>query len=176
MLNARLSEAAQRPNASFAQAFGGTGSFVRGLDVFSVSALVRDGGTIDATSALITELRRVDQFGFLQSELDRAKQNLLRGYERAYAERDKTPSTQIINQYVAHYLERRTGAGDRGRVSTGAAADSRDRAARCEHAREHVDHRTRIASSSFKVPTIRTRRCRRATRCSPRSIERRRRR
>ena len=104
MLNARLSEAAQRPNAAFAQALGGTGSLVRGLDVFGVSALVREGGAIDATSALITELRRVDKLGFLQSELDRAKQNLLRGYERAYAERDKTASTQIINQYVAHYL------------------------------------------------------------------------
>jgi len=104
MLTARLGEIAQQPNAPFAQAFAGTGSFVRGLDVFSVVALSKDGGALDATAAIMTEVRRVDQFGFLQSELDRAKQNMLRGYERAYAEREKTASSQIVNQYVANYL------------------------------------------------------------------------
>jgi zinc protease len=104
MLNARLNEVAQRPDAPFAQAFGNKGSFVRGLDVFNVLALVKDGGAERGAEALITEARRIDQFGFLQSELDRAKQNTLRSYERAYVERGRTPSSQIVNQYVANFL------------------------------------------------------------------------
>lgn len=105
MLNARLQEISQKPDAPFAQAFGGMGSFVRSLDVFQVAALVKDGGAERAAESLITETRRADQHGFLQSELDRAKQNMLRGYERAYAERDKTQSAQIVNEYVGNFLD-----------------------------------------------------------------------
>ncbi|MDB4876574.1 MAG: hypothetical protein JWM41_3020 [Gemmatimonadetes bacterium] len=104
MLNGRFSEMSQKPDAPFAQAFGNKGNFVRGLDIFEVLALVKDGGAQRGADALITETRRVDQFGFLQSELDRAKQNMLRQYERAYAERDKTPSAQIVSQFVGNFL------------------------------------------------------------------------
>ncbi|HVX38267.1 MAG TPA: insulinase family protein [Gemmatimonadaceae bacterium] len=105
MLNARLQEISQKPDAPFAQAFGGMGGFVRALDVFQVAALVKDGGAERGAEALITETRRADLHGFLQAELDRAKQNMLRGYERAYAERDKTQSAQIVNEYVGNYLD-----------------------------------------------------------------------
>jgi len=105
MLNGRFSEMAQKPNAPFAQAFGNKGTFVRSVDVFQVLALVKDGGAERGAEALITETRRVDQFGFLQSELDRAKQNMLRTYERAYAERDKTVSAQIVSEYVGNFLD-----------------------------------------------------------------------
>src|SRR5207248_2573286 len=101
MLNARFSEMTQRPDAPFAQAVAGQGAFVRNLEVFNVSALVKDGGAERGAEALITETRRVDQHGFLQSELDRAKQQMLRSYDRAYAERDRTASSQMVNQYVA---------------------------------------------------------------------------
>lgn len=108
MLGARLNEIAQKPDAPFAQAFGGKGSFVRSIDMFEVVALAKPGaGNYErAADALITETRRVDLHGFLPAELDRAKQNLLRSYERAYAERDKTQSAQIVNEYVGNFLDR----------------------------------------------------------------------
>jgi zinc protease len=104
MLSARFSEMAQKPDAPFAQAFGGKSGFVRGLDVFDLSALAKDGQIERAALALITEAHRVDDFGFLPSELDRAKQNLLRGYERMYAERDKRESASLADEYTRHFL------------------------------------------------------------------------
>ena len=104
MLNARLSEVSQRPDAPFAQAVVGKGSLVRGLDVFSVSALVKDGGAERAAEALLVETRRVDQFGFLQTELDRAKDSMLQSYQRAFADRGSTASSQLASQYVARFL------------------------------------------------------------------------
>ena len=57
----------------------------------ALSQIPRLLGAIDrGLEALLVEAKRVDQFGFLQSELDREKQSLIRGYERAYAEREKT--------------------------------------------------------------------------------------
>ena len=106
MLNARFSEMAQKPDAPFLGADAGKGQFLaRGTDGFTLAAGVRDGGIEQGLEALLTESHRVDQFGYLQSELDRAKQNMLRSYERANAERDKTSSSTFVEAYIGHYLE-----------------------------------------------------------------------
>src|SRR5437879_3937274 len=94
MFNKRLEEIAQKPDAPFLGADASKGNFIgRATDAFTLSAGVKDGAIEPGLEALLVEARRVDEFGFLQSELDRAKQNLERGYERAYAERDKTQSS-----------------------------------------------------------------------------------
>ncbi|HEY3258085.1 MAG TPA: insulinase family protein, partial [Gemmatimonadaceae bacterium] len=106
MLNGRFSEIVQKPDAPFLGADASNGSFfARTTEAFSLAANVKDGGVARGLEALLTEARRVDQFGFLQSELDRAKDNLLRGYERAYAEREKTPSSSFVEEYIGNYLE-----------------------------------------------------------------------
>jgi zinc protease len=105
MLNNRLEEISQKPDAPFLGADASRGSFVgRTTDAFTLSANVKDGGIERGLEALLTEARRVDEFGFLQSELDRAKENMLRGYERAYAERDKTQSAAFVEEYIGNYL------------------------------------------------------------------------
>src|SRR6185503_2142442 len=105
MLNQRLEEISQKPDAPFLGAGASKGNFIgRTTEAFTLGAGVKDGGIDRGLEALLTEAKRVDQFGFLQSELDRAKQNLLRGYERAYAERDKTQSAAFVQEYVGNYL------------------------------------------------------------------------
>jgi zinc protease len=106
MLNSRFAEIVQKPDAPFLFGGGSKSSFfARTTEAFQLGANVKDGGVERGLEALLIEARRVDQFGFLQSELDRAKQNLLRGYERAYAERDKTQSASFVEEYIGNYLE-----------------------------------------------------------------------
>jgi zinc protease len=106
MLNSRFGEIVQKPDAPFLGAGASNGSFFsRTTDAFTLGANVKDGGVERGLEALLTEAKRVDQFGFLQSELDRARDNLLRGYERAYAEREKTPSESFVEEYIGNYLE-----------------------------------------------------------------------
>ncbi|HEU4996069.1 MAG TPA: insulinase family protein [Gemmatimonadaceae bacterium] len=106
VLNDRLSEIAQKPNAPFIGAGASRGSFVgRELEPFSLGAAVKDGEVERGLEALLVEARRVDQFGVLQSELDRAKADMLRAYERANAERDKTPSDSYADEYLRNFLE-----------------------------------------------------------------------
>ena len=105
MLNNRLEEISQKPDAPFLGADASKGSFVgRATDAFTLAANVKDGAIERGLEALLTEAKRVDEFGFLQSELDRAKENMLRGYERAYAERDKTQSAAFAQEYIDNYL------------------------------------------------------------------------
>jgi zinc protease len=105
MLNNRFYEITQKPDAPFTGAGASKGRFFVGeKDAFSLYAGSRDGGLDRATEAVLTEARRVDQFGFLDTELSRAKQNLLRGYERAHAERNNTLSDAFVEEYLGNFL------------------------------------------------------------------------
>jgi zinc protease len=104
MLNQRFSELSQKPDAPFVGAGGGGGSFVRTVDVFSLDANAKEGRLLDALNVLLTEAERVQRHGFLASELERSRTNLLRGFERAYTERDKTQSAAFVQSYIDHFL------------------------------------------------------------------------
>ena len=106
MLGARLSEMSRKPDAPFLNAGVGNGSFfARDVDALTFSASVKDGGIERGAEAVLVEARRVDQFGFLPAELQRAKDNTLRSYERMYAERAKTNSDQLVDELVRNFLE-----------------------------------------------------------------------
>ena len=104
MFNDRFSEITQKPNPPFINAFASQGDLVRSAESFSLTAIVADNGIPRGLNALLTEGERVRRFGFLQSELDRAKKDLQRGMEQAYAEREKTNSNVYAESYVSSFL------------------------------------------------------------------------
>lgn len=104
MLNNRFEEMAQKPDAPFLGAGASKGRLVRSTDAFILGADVPDGGIPRGLEALLVEARRVDRFGFLPSELEREKQDVLRGLERAYAERATTNSSAYVQAYVDNFL------------------------------------------------------------------------
>ncbi|MDQ3809491.1 MAG: insulinase family protein, partial [Chloroflexota bacterium] len=105
MLNARLSELMQKPDAPFLDASSSQGQFIRSKEAYALGAAVKEGGVERGLEALLTEAERVARHGFTQSELDRQKRDAVRAMERAYAEREKTNSSQYASEYVSHYLE-----------------------------------------------------------------------
>jgi len=104
MLGQRLYELSQQPNPPFIGAGGGPGRLVRGTEAFSLGAAVADTGILRGLAAVLTEVERIDRHGFTGPELDRTKQDYLRGYEQAFAERDKTESGSLVEEYVQLFL------------------------------------------------------------------------
>ncbi len=105
MLNQRFGELALKPEAPFVGAGAGGGSFVRNSEYYSLDARAKEGQLLESLQSLLTEAERVRRHGFLVAELERAKTNTLRGYERAYQERDKTPSDAFVDEYIDHFLQ-----------------------------------------------------------------------
>ncbi|WP_309670688.1 insulinase family protein [Gemmatimonas sp.] len=105
MLNQRFGELALKPETPFVGAGAGGGSFVRSSEYYSLDARAKEGQLLESLQALLTEAERVRRHGFLATELERAKTNTLRGYERAYQERDKTPSAAFVDEYVENFLQ-----------------------------------------------------------------------
>lgn len=104
LINQRLSELAQQPDAPFI--FGATmfNSFIRGYRSFMSVAMLGDKPSQKALEALITTTESVKKFGFLPSELERAKNNLLAQAEQAFNNSDKTESARLVQEYVANFL------------------------------------------------------------------------
>ena len=105
MVNARFSEIARRPDAAFLRASSGGGRVGRDVESFTVSARVNDGGIDEGLEALALEMARLGQHGFGAAELDRAKRDVVAGYERAYNERDRAQSGSLASELLRHFLE-----------------------------------------------------------------------
>ncbi len=105
MLNLRLREIARRPNAPFLGAQAGGSALGRTLELFEIEAAVPEGQITEGLGALMLEARRMQQYGFSNDELNRAKAALMAGYERAYNERATSESPGYANEYVRHFLE-----------------------------------------------------------------------
>ena len=105
IINDRLNELTQKENPPFVAAFTGNQQFIRGYNAFVTAAIVGEGTAQDAIDALMAETNRARQFGFLKSELERAKSSLLNGAEKAFNEKDKSLSGQLIGGYVNNFLQ-----------------------------------------------------------------------
>ncbi|HUP88208.1 MAG TPA: insulinase family protein [Longimicrobiales bacterium] len=105
MINDRFEELTQQGNPPFIGASAGGGAVVRTKEAFILGAATKDDGILRGLEAVMTEAARVQKHGFAETELQRAKTNLLRSYEQAYAERDKSESAPLADEYVRAFLE-----------------------------------------------------------------------
>ncbi|MBU6367615.1 MAG: insulinase family protein [Gemmatimonadetes bacterium] len=105
MLNRRFGELRLKPDAPFLGAGAERGTLVRGSAYDALSATAKEGALLPSMRTLLVEAERARRHGFLAAELERAKVGLLRAYERAWLERDKSPSETFVAEYVDHYLE-----------------------------------------------------------------------
>ena len=106
MISSRLEEIAQKPEAPFLFGSSSYGSFIGDKDAFSLIAVAKTAKDIEASIAtLLTENERVKQYGFAQTELDRAVKSTLSRIENMYNERDKTKSVELLQEYVRNYLK-----------------------------------------------------------------------
>jgi zinc protease len=104
VLSDRLNEVTQRRGAPFLDVSSVSGSLVRSLDAYFLTARAPEGGSDRALGALLGEAERAARFGFTPGELAREKSELMRSWEQIHLERRKTTSAQFAGQYVGHFL------------------------------------------------------------------------
>ncbi|MBQ8033912.1 MAG: insulinase family protein [Bacteroidales bacterium] len=105
MFSERFSDISSKPDAPFFGAGAGFGKLCSTLEAFYGNVQSKDGEAVKALKAMFVELERARRFGFTQSEFDRAKTNLLRGYERAAANAASMQNGQFVQSYISHFLE-----------------------------------------------------------------------
>ncbi|MFQ5751833.1 MAG: M16 family metallopeptidase, partial [bacterium] len=104
MLNNRLNELLQKPEPPFLRGYSNNGRLIRSKEFYFLGAAVKDNGIQTGLDTVLTEAKRVKRFGFTQTELERVKTEMLRFFEKAYNERDKTESSQYAAEYIRNFL------------------------------------------------------------------------
>ena len=107
MYNNRLEELTQKANPPFIFGYGYYGTFFVSdtKDAWTSLAYAKDKDGIDeALNAIVTENKRMQQFGFTASEFERAKADLQTRIENQYNERDKQETARLLNPILNHFL------------------------------------------------------------------------
>ncbi|NJB83022.1 M16 family metallopeptidase [Wenyingzhuangia aestuarii] len=105
MLNNRLEELKNSENPPFIYAGTWYGNlWDKSKNAYQNYAITSETGQLEAFKTLITENERVLRYGFLESELNRAKNALLNAMERAFNEKDKTESSRHASEYIQNFL------------------------------------------------------------------------
>lgn len=105
MFNERLDDISKSANAPFLGAGVGFGGACETMDIFSAGVQAKDGEGLKAFNALLIEFEKAKRFGFTEDEYNRAKTNLLKGYERAKENAVSRQNGQLVNDFVNHFTE-----------------------------------------------------------------------
>lgn len=118
MLNARLAEVAQDPEAPFLLAGVGRELQTPTRSVEFLTGIPREGQLEEGLQAMLLELRRAQVHGFASSELTRARARAGRGMETWWAEREHTPSSVAAAEIIRHFLHGESMPGTRWEYET----------------------------------------------------------
>lgn len=108
MLNARLSELTQTANPPFIYAGAYDRDFfvAKTKDAFTGVMICKEGSVENGIGSMLREMERARQFGFTETEYNRARAEYLRQLESAYNERDKRKNQEYANEYVRYFLDK----------------------------------------------------------------------
>ncbi len=105
LINQRLQELTKKESPPFVYGYTGQESFIRGYDAFVSFAVLGNNTSKEALDALVAETERARKFGFLTGEIEREKATMLNSAERAFAEKDKSQSAQLVQAYLNNFLQ-----------------------------------------------------------------------
>ena len=100
----RCPHAVHRWIRAYIVAEGYRSALVEPLDIVTFSGWVQQDRVERGFAALLEDIQRVRQHGFTDSELARAKVNLLSAVESVYKERDQLFSANLAQEYADHFL------------------------------------------------------------------------
>lgn len=111
MLNARLQEEIQKPDATFLGAYIGYGKLALAKNKFSVTIAPKKNQQYKAFQDVIILINKALKFGFTQGEIDRIKKQFSNSYENKIKSIDDISHPAIITTIKKNYLENETMMG-----------------------------------------------------------------
>lgn len=107
MLNNRLADLAKNPDAAFAGADVELDQFLisRTKDALNVQIIAKEGMTTEALKEVYREIQRATRTGFTVGEYERARAEFLSSIEKAYNNRNNTPTSSFVREYVKNFTE-----------------------------------------------------------------------
>ena len=83
IMSERFGDITAKPNAPFLSAGFGVGKLCNTCEATSGNVSFKDGEAVQAFTAFMTEVEKLKRYGFTESEVARAKDNIIKHYEKA---------------------------------------------------------------------------------------------
>ena len=104
MLTMRFEEAELNPQAAATEYWGGVWRWSTNTRFYSMGTQPKTGGAEAALRELLLEKEAMRRYAFTESELERAKANLLSYMEEQLSEKDRRDSRSYIRGFTSHFL------------------------------------------------------------------------
>ncbi len=104
MLAGRIAELSQQPDPPFLEASAGMEDFLGGLDAFTVSVVAKPGQLQNSFQSVWQLVQQLKQYGFTESEFQRAKTSYLSNLSSVVREKDKRNSQDLVQEYTRNFL------------------------------------------------------------------------
>ena len=112
MINNRLSEYSKKPECKYLESVVNISDFFisKTKAAFNVIVVGKDdmSAAIDDALAVVAQACKA---GFMQSEVERARDELLAQYEKAYNERNNTNSETLAREIIRHFIDNEPSPG-----------------------------------------------------------------
>ena len=104
IMSERLSDIASKPDAPFISADFGIGSLCETCESVFGEITCKDSEGISAYKAYLTEIRKMQKYGFTAAETSRAKDVILRRYEQAVEGAATRKNSEFIWSYINNFF------------------------------------------------------------------------
>jgi len=104
MLSGRFAELQRSAAPPFLSGRAGIDNLFGGVDNYSIEVIAKPGELETGFKAAWLENERARRFGFTETELARAKINYQNQIEYALREKNTTPSSSYVQEYLAYFL------------------------------------------------------------------------
>lgn len=101
----RFDEITQRADAPFVGGYAYYGELVKSADAFQLMVVPKEGKELEGLKAVLSEAEKLRRYGFTQSEVERAKTDMLKSMENSYNDRDNQKNRNLVREYIRHYLD-----------------------------------------------------------------------
>lgn len=105
MMRERMDDASKEAGSTFTSPFAGYQSLASILDGLTYGAAAKNNDGVAELKGIVKVMRQIGEYGFTQDEFDRAKANILRGYQAAADNAATRTNGELAMQYVNHFLE-----------------------------------------------------------------------
>lgn len=105
VLTERLTDIAAQPDAPFLYADAGVGNLCNTCEAIIGETSVKEGEAIKGFTALMTEFEKAKRYGFTDAEIERAKTQILAGYESSAKKADTRKNSQLVPELINNFFE-----------------------------------------------------------------------
>jgi len=105
MLNERLSEIVELQDPSFMRPRASQQSFISLTPFFNFIAVAKEGEAAKAFKQLLIEKKRIQRFGFSETEFENAKKNFINGLEHYVEEKNIISSKSLADLYKCNFID-----------------------------------------------------------------------